>query len=214
MCVTWIVWCVTWLTHMYDTTTCFHECDFACCIHMCDKPLVMCASIHSTTIMREFVSAPPSHHLAIRAVHDSCPCLWHKSFMRVIYFTNMYNGTVCFMSVRSRAAFTCVTCDQVFDEWCIATQKNSKDSHYVWSDTPLIKHLVMREFVGGPPSYRRAVYDSCPCVWHESFMRVTWLLHMCNMTLLHVEHDSRIRVSQLIFMTWLHAARPLQRMPY
>jgi len=25
---------------------------------------------------------------------------------------------------------------------------------YVFSDTPLIDHLVMREFVSGPPSYR------------------------------------------------------------
>ena len=66
----------------------------------------------------------------------------------------------------------------------------------------------------GPPSYRRAEYDSCRCVWHESFMRVTWLLHMCNMTLSHVWHVSKIRVSQLICITWLHAARPLQRMPY
>jgi len=39
----------------------------------------------------------------------------------------------------------------------------SLHGHFVMNDTPLINHLVMREFVSGPPSYRsihRRIRDS------------------------------------------------------
>jgi len=32
-------------------------------------------------------------------------------------------------------------------------------------------------------------------VWHDSFICVTWLIHMCDMTHSHVWHDSFIRVT-------------------
>jgi len=36
------------------------------------------------------------------------------------------------------------------------------------------------------------------CVWHASFICVTWLLHMCDMTHSYVWHDSCVRVTCLI----------------
>ena len=41
---------------------------------------------------------------------------------------------------------------------------------------------------------RHTIYSS---VWHHPFIRVTWLIHMCDMTLSYVRHDS------LIYVTWL-----------
>ena len=37
-------------------------------------------------------------------------------------------------------------------------------------------------------------------VWHDSFICVTWLIHMCDMTHSYVWHDSFIRVTWLIHM--------------
>jgi len=37
-------------------------------------------------------------------------------------------------------------------------------------------------------------------VWHDSFICVTWLIHMCDMTHSYVSHDSFIRVTCLIHM--------------
>jgi len=37
-------------------------------------------------------------------------------------------------------------------------------------------------------------------VWHDPFIRVTWLVHMCDMTHSYVWHDSFIRVTWLIHM--------------
>ena len=36
------------------------------------------------------------------------------------------------------------------------------------------------------------------CVWHDSFERVAWLIHTCDMTNLNVWHDSLIHVTWLI----------------
>jgi len=46
-------------------------------------------------------------------------------------------------------------------------------------------------------------------VRHDSFIRVTWLIHMCDMTHSYVRHDSFIRVTWLIsFNTWMsHVTR-------
>jgi len=49
-------------------------------------------------------------------------------------------------------------------------------------------------------------------VWHDSFIRVTWLIYTCDMTHLYVWHDSFIRVTWLIYTcdmthsyaTWLN----------
>ena len=44
------------------------------------------------------------------------------------------------------------------------------------------------------------------CMWHESFIYVTWLIcvpwltHMCDVSLSHVRHDSFIRVTGLMHM--------------
>jgi len=38
------------------------------------------------------------------------------------------------------------------------------------------------------------------CVWHDSFVCVTWLIHMCDMTHLYVWHDSSICVTRRIHM--------------
>jgi len=37
-------------------------------------------------------------------------------------------------------------------------------------------------------------------VWHDSFIRVPWLIHTCVMTLSHVCHDSLIRLTRLLYM--------------
>jgi len=37
-------------------------------------------------------------------------------------------------------------------------------------------------------------------LWHDSFTRVTWLIHTCDMTHSHVWHDSFTRVTWLIHM--------------
>jgi len=39
-----------------------------------------------------------------------------------------------------------------------------------------------------------------PCVWHDSFICVTWRIRMCDMTDSHVWHDSSIYVTWLIHM--------------
>ena len=39
-----------------------------------------------------------------------------------------------------------------------------------------------------------------PYVWHDSFICVTWLIHMFDMTQLYVWHDSFICVTWLIYM--------------
>ena len=39
-----------------------------------------------------------------------------------------------------------------------------------------------------------------PCVWPDSFICVTWLIHMCDMTNSYVWHDSFICVTWLIHM--------------
>jgi len=38
------------------------------------------------------------------------------------------------------------------------------------------------------------------CVWHDSFICVTWFIHVCDMTHLHVWHDAFMRVTRLIHM--------------
>jgi len=45
------------------------------------------------------------------------------------------------------------------------------------------------------------VFESClDCqnVWHDSFVCVTWLVHTCHKTYLHVSHDSFIHATWLI----------------
>jgi len=39
-----------------------------------------------------------------------------------------------------------------------------------------------------------------PCVWHESFICVTWSIHMCDMDYPYVWHDWSICVPGLIYM--------------
>jgi len=47
--------------------------------------------------------------------------------------------------------------------------------------------------------------DMCDCdmshsyVWHDSFICVTWFIHMCDMTHSYVWHDSFIRATWLIY---------------
>jgi len=44
-------------------------------------------------------------------------------------------------------------------------------------------------------------YFACfTCVWHDTFMCLTWLIHMCNMTHSYVWHDTFICVTWLIHM--------------
>ena len=40
-------------------------------------------------------------------------------------------------------------------------------------------------------------------VWHDSFIRVTWLIHVCYMTHSYVWHDSFIWHASFICVTWL-----------
>jgi len=50
-------------------------------------------------------------------------------------------------------------------------------------------------------------------VWHDSFICVTWLVHMCDMTRSYVWHDSFICVTWLIHVT--HSRNPLiTRVPW
>ena len=58
------------------------------------------------------------------------------------------------------------------------------------------------------------------CVWHDSFICATWLIHMCDMTHWYVRHDSLICATWLIHMcdmthsyTWAmgHVCRTLTR---
>ena len=47
-------------------------------------------------------------------------------------------------------------------------------------------------------------------VWHDSFVRVTWLIHTCIMTHAYVGHDSFTRVTWLIHTCGSASQRPLE----
>ena len=51
-------------------------------------------------------------------------------------------------------------------------------------------------------------------VWHDSFMCVTWLIHMCDMTHSHVWHDSFMCVSSLISMRAMTSFTVLFTVPH
>jgi len=46
-------------------------------------------------------------------------------------------------------------------------------------------------------------------VWHDSFICVTWLIHMCDMTPSYVWHDSFICVTWLLHITHTGWPRPI-----
>jgi len=55
----------------------------------------------------------------------------------------------------------------------------------------------LREFVVGTRLVGTVTHSY---VWHDSFIYVTWLIHMCDMTRSYVWHDSFIYVTWLIHM--------------
>jgi len=44
-------------------------------------------------------------------------------------------------------------------------------------------------------------YMTLPCVWHDSFICVTWLIHMCDMTHSDVWHNASPPLSPLFFFS-------------
>jgi len=79
---------------------------------------------------------------------------------------------------------------------------------FVWCDS-YVRHdeiICVTRLVQMCDSFIRVIWLIHTCdvnrsyVWHDSFIRVTCLVHMCDMTHLYVWHDSSICVTWLVHM--------------
>jgi len=96
-------------------------------------------------------------------------------------------------------------CVTHMNESCCIPRQTGKRRLWAWhshlSDVTLVKHIRIRVFLVcdmSTPQVCDMVSNSC--VWHDSFISVTWLTYMCDMTHSCVWCDSFICVIWLIHM--------------
>jgi len=150
----------------------------------------------------------------------------HDTFIRVTWRIHTWHIHMCDMTHSYRThsyvthsyvrhdAFICVT-------WRI--HMCDMTHSYVWHDSFIYKHdsfrrpvWIRRSLLQNIVSFiglfrKSSVQDLFMCLascmnshsymWHDSFIYVTWLIHICNMTHSYMWHDS------FICHTWIHTGR-------
>jgi len=112
--------------------------------------------------------------------------LWHESFICVTWRIHMCDMTHSYVwQVIWRNTFMCVVreCESHDSFICATHMCVSLERH---------KHR--------PPVCKGRHITCQSCVWHESSICVTWLMHMCNILHAHERNDSFICVTWRIHM--------------
>jgi len=121
--------------------------------------------------------------------------VWYDSFIRVTWLIHMCDMTHSYVWHDS---FICMTV--IFLAWLIPVCDKTRS--YMWHDS-----FICLTWLVVDPVRKRGGFQSYVC--HCPFIRVTvifvaWLIHTCDMTHLYVWHDSVMRVTWLIIcVTWL-----------
>jgi len=205
-----------WHTHAY-VTSCM--CDLAH-LHVwydwfvCVTWLIrMCAITHSCVWHDSFVCVTWLMHTC-DMTHS---CVWHDAFIYecdttrsfVIRYMPVNDGAAC---LRQRSTLLETVRDRLVYTWHDAyymylyTAKCDMTRSFVtWRIHMLaLRVLIKSNFVFGvtwficDTSYSYVWHDSC--IWHGSFLCVTWIIHTCDMTYSYMRHDSCIYVTWRIHM--------------
>ena len=162
--------CVTWLIPMCDMTHSYvwHE-SFLCVtwlIHMCDMTyLYVFAAIPCCRLNQRWCVMSRTHtHTPIPVCDMTHSYVWHDSFICVIWLIHTCDMTHLYVF----AASPC----------CLLNQRCTKNFKKLW--------CVM--------SRTHTHTHTHSCVWHDSFICVTWLIPMCDMTHSYVWHDSSLGI--------------------
>jgi len=225
--------CVTWLIHMCDMTHSYVWHDsfirvtwlIPCMWH--DTFIHMNESAQTNLLRNTPVSLYACHMSTIKCVtwlvhmcdmthsyvwHDSfirvtwlIPYMWHDTFinMNESAQTNLLCHTPVALYAGHMSTIKCVTwlihmCDMTHsyvwpDSFHICDMTHS----YIWMSRHrqicCVTHLW---------HFMQAICQHSK-VWHDSFICVTWLIHMYDMTYSYVWHDSFICVTWLIYMCYM-----------
>ena len=88
-----------------------------------------------------------------------------------------------------------------FFEASTGGKMDSYETLYNVCDCECVKALCCQELQVLRDLITQGAYQSFPSyVWHDAFLCVTWLLHMCHLTPSYVWHDSCVCVTWLLLM--------------
>jgi hypothetical protein len=111
-------------------------------------------------------------------------------------------------------SFICVTC--LIHMWHIIHSYVGRDSSIraVRHDSFIRGTWLISKYRGLCRSIALVPWNMCDmnhsCVWHDSFICVTWLIHMCDMTHSYVWRDSFVRATWIIHV-WDMTHHQMQR---
>jgi len=139
-----------------------------------------------------------------------CPCVWIYIYVYICIHIYICKYTGCiYIYIHPVPHWAFCSCTRecgasLFIHTCGMThpQRREAPSHsYVWhEDTPFPIPMCHMNWV----TWEALIHS---CMWHgsHSFTRVTWLIHMCDMTHSHVWHDSFTCVTWLIHSEARHS---------
>jgi len=165
-----------------------------CLIHSCDVPhLHVCDVTHTLEHARRCTCT--AHHFA----HATCVILVTYSYMcdmTYIYMCDMTYSYMCDMTYS-------YMCDMTYSYMCDMTYSYVKRS--TWTIPMCATWLIIFSRRVTALVLRRVPLMSHSYVWHDSFICVTWLIHMCDMTHSYVWHAPFVSATWLIYkyVTWL-----------
>jgi len=113
-------------------------------------------------------------------------CVWHDPFMCVTWLIRIHDMP---HSYAWHASFMCVT--------RLIHMCDVNNSH-VWHDSTTRTDLSLSTACVWHDSFRWGTHSY---EFHDSFLCVTWPIHMCDMIYLNVGHDSFICVTWFIHMS-------------
>jgi len=155
----WLDWftCVTWL------------------IHLCDWPVHMCVVFHHTcnmTISNVWHDPLINVTWLMHTCDMTHSCVWHEPAIHVISPIYRYGMTLIERTPPPRGGFLFTVFP--YQEPCVRGPPSKNLVQILRGGGSYTRFLIIRQ---------EAVY-SYPTwlMWHDSFMCVTWLIHVCDMT--------------------------------
>jgi len=129
------------------------------------------------------------------------PFMWHESFTRRASLIHMMEMTDSCPSMSLHVDAVCCSVSHfVSDSYDVHDSLRSKHAECVSQcvglfcrDTYTCTILTLMSLTLSTASTRSALYPSPwgnACVWHEAFIRETWLIHIMDMTYSYVWHHS------------------------